>query len=150
MLIALLLVGAGCGGDLGTHVNVAPSAESKLDDIMEAVDRLNSEIGEDVYALRIVDSEDRIDGEVIVRVTEELGLNDAHQVRIGNTKKTREGVVVRIDPRATASAIAHELGHAAGLSHVDDRDNLMYFATSSTRWGLSEEQLQHLRALADP
>ncbi len=145
MFTSAILLGACGANDTSTHVNVAPSAEAKMDDIMEAVEKLNELIGEETYSVHAVDSEQRIDGEVILRGTTELGESDAHEIRIGNTKKTRDGVIVRIDPRATPSAIAHELGHAAGLKHVDDVANLMYRATAPHRWGLNEDQLELLR-----
>lgn len=145
MFASLILLGACGANDTSTHVNVAPSAEAKMEEVLEAVEKLNEMIGEETYSVRAVDSEERVDGEVILRGTTELGESAAHEVRIGNTKKTRDGVVVRIDPRATPSAIAHELGHAAGLKHVDDPTNLMYRATAPNRWGLNEEQLEVLR-----
>jgi hypothetical protein len=144
LLLTVLLLSA-CADDTSTRVNVAPSAEPKMDDILEAVERLNREIGEDTYALQAVDSEERVDGVVIIRASEELGRSDEQAIRIGNTKKTHEGVVVRIVALATPSAIAHELGHAAGLSHVDDPTNLMYPVTAPNRWGLNEDQLEILR-----
>lgn len=145
IIFCSILLGA-CGQtDTSTHVNVAPSAEAKMDDILVAVEKLNEKIGEETYTVHAVDSEERVDGEVILRGSTELGESSAHEVRIGNTKKTRDGIVVRIDPRATASAIAHELGHAAGLKHVDDPTNLMYRATAPNRWGLNEDQLELLR-----
>jgi hypothetical protein len=134
-----------CGYDTSTIVNVAPSAEEKLGDIVDAVDRLNQRIGMDTYTIQTVDSEEKIDGQVIIRCAPELGENSAHETRVGNTQKTHDGVVVRIAKRATPSAIAHELGHAAGLEHVNDETNLMYRVTAPTRWGLNEEQLSRLR-----
>ncbi len=142
------LVGA-CGYDTSTIVNVAPSADTKMDDIAEAVERLNALLGEELYVLQSVDSEERIDGEIVIRGVDELEKKRPLETRIGNTKKTRKGVVVRIVPRATPSAIAHELGHAAGLSHVEDPSNLMFRETAPARFLLNEEQLEYLRAQGD-
>jgi predicted Zn-dependent protease len=136
-----------CAYDTSTIVNVAPSAEDKLDAIQEAVVRLNERIGMDTYTVQSVDSEDKIDGQVVIRCTQELGENGSHETRVGNTQKTRDGVLIRIAKRATPSAIAHELGHAAGLEHVNDEKNLMYRVTAPDHWGLNEEQLSHLREL---
>jgi hypothetical protein len=136
-----------CSADTSTRINVAPSAADKMDEILVAVDRLNDEIGMDVYSLQTVDSEDAIDGEVIVRSQLDLGENSLHETRVGRTKKTHDGVVVRIARTARACAIAHELGHAAGLEHVDDPTNLMYRITAANRWGLNSSQLTRLRAM---
>jgi len=136
-----------CSYDTSTRINVAPSAADKMDEILFAVDRLNDEIGMDVYSLQTVDSEDAIDGEVIVRSQLDLGENSLHETRVGRTKKTHDGVVVRIARTARACAIAHELGHAAGLEHVDDPTNLMYRITAANRWGLNASQLTQLRAM---
>lgn len=145
-LILLWGVLGACGYDTSTVVNVAPSAEEKTEDIVDAVERLNELIGDPLYVVRAVDSEDRIDGEIVIRSVEELTRSNPHETRIGNTKKTPKGVVVRIVSRATPSAIAHELGHAAGLSHVEDQDNLMFRETAPDRFLLNEEQLAYLRA----
>jgi hypothetical protein len=142
--LLFLALGA-CAHDASTVVNVAPSAEPKMEEIAEAVERLNQQTGEETFVLRVVDSEERVDGEVILRGTRDLGKASAHEVRIGNTKRTREGVIVRIVLYATASAIAHELGHAAGLKHVDDSDNLMFRETAPNRWALNADQLTLLR-----
>ncbi len=136
-----------CSYDTSTRINVAPSAADKMDEILVAVDRLNEEIGMDVYSVQTVDSEDAIDGQVIVRAQAELGENSLHETRIGRTQKTHDGVVVRIARAARACAIAHELGHAAGLEHVDDPTNLMYRVTAANRWGLNSSQLTKLRAM---
>ena len=136
-----------CSCDTSTRINVAPSAADKMDEILVAVERLNEEIGMDVYSVQTVDSEDVIDGQVIVRCQAELGRNSAHQTRVGRTKKTHDGVIVRIASVASACAIAHELGHAAGLEHVDDPTNLMYGVTAADRWGLNSSQLALLRTM---
>ncbi len=145
MRFFLLWALGACGYDTSTVVNVAPSADAKTEDIVEAVERLNELIGEALYVVRAVDSEDRIDGEIVVRVAD-LEKTNPHETRIGNTKKTHKGVVVRIVTRATPSAIAHELGHAAGLSHVEDQDNLMFRETAPERFLLNDAQLDYLRA----
>lgn len=137
-----------CGSyDTSTRINVAPSAAEKMDEILAAVDRLNEEIGMDVYSVQTVDSENAIDGQVILRAELDLGENSLHETRVGRTKKTHDGVVVRIARTARACAIAHELGHAAGLEHVDDPTNLMYRITAANRWGLNSSQLARLRAM---
>ena len=136
-----------CSYDTSTRINVAPSALDEMSEILVAVDRLNEEIGMNVYSVQSVDSEAAIDGEVIVRCQVELGENNAHETRIGRTSKTREGVIIRVTRTAGACAIAHELGHAAGLEHVDDPTNLMYRVAAANRWGLNQSQLARLRTM---
>ncbi len=48
-------------------------------------------------------------------------------------------VSVALSSAATKAAIAHELGHAAGLDHVDDSNNLMYYRPVA--WVLTPEQI---------
>lgn len=43
-----------------------------------------------------------------------------------------------------AQTFAHELGHALGLEHVDQRENLMFTGTSPGRSGLTKAQLAHV------
>ena len=136
---------SGCIYDTSTVVNVAPSAQAKLGEIRVAVTRLNQQIGDETYIVQSVDSEARIDGEMIVRCTDALEKHAAHETRVGNTHKTRAGVVVTIAENASACAIAHEFGHAAGLEHVSDETNLMYRVTAPTRWHLNSAQLDQLR-----
>ena len=47
---------------------------------------------------------------------------------------------------ASIGLVAHELGHALGLEHVDDADNLMY-AHSST-FELRDDQLEKVDRVA--
>lgn len=144
--IGLLLAAlAGCADDLSTDVNVAPSAERKMDAVLKAVDRLNAQLGEEIYTVRTVSSEQRIDGEVVLRVVGDLGMPNAFERRVGHTDRTARGVIVNIIPSATPASIAHELGHAAGLVHVDDVTNLMYPVTIPTRWSLNAHQIEGLR-----
>jgi hypothetical protein len=118
---------------------VAPSAEPAMDAIGEAIDRLNGMDGRPLFFIGgMAEDGDRIDDRVIIRAgTPKHGFE-------ATTERFRRGVVITIRPGADARTIAHELVHAAGLGHVDDPENLMYWKTDGD-WLLEEWQLDELR-----
>ena len=136
LIYACVVLSSACA-DISTRVNVAPSAMGKFDDISTAIEQLNAIVKTDAYTLDLTVHERRADNEVVVRGREELG----QRVRGLCTRELR-GIVVLVTPDSSALQVAHELGHAARLKHVDDRSNLMH--PQAQRWGLTEAQIDKI------
>jgi len=121
--LALALLMAGCAADFGTVVNVGPSAERHIDKIVAAVDEMNGLLGHKVFSVRMVDSDEMIDDQVIVRH------RDAPFRRGGLTALTHitsSGLVISMRSTCNARCFLHELGHAGGLMHSKDPKNAMF------------------------
>lgn len=58
-------------------------------------------------------------------------------------------IYMRDDGADTMQTLAHELGHALGLEHVDEQDNLMYPIGIEGRSVLSTRQIRRARAVAN-
>ena len=127
--------------DVCHHVSIAPSARPLAGAIFMAIDRLNSKVPDQPWTADFVDSEEWRDGEVVIRL--DPGLK-SRTGSIGWTHNTARGVMTLLMPTVHERDIAHELGHAAGLAHVDDEENLMY-AWSDGGWGLTDEQISALQ-----
>jgi hypothetical protein len=143
-IVLAFLTLSGCYPDVGTVVNVGPSAEHRIEEIAQGVDDMNEVVGYDVFTLRIVDSDERIDGEIVVRHRDEAF---DHPKQSGHTERTVGGVIIEMLDRCNARCLMHELGHAAGLEHVDDEENMMF-----KRWGsvlLTESQKRKILMLDD-
>ncbi len=144
-MVAVVAVSlAACGIDEGHIVNVAPSAQGQMELIEETVDRLNDMAGSEMWWVRPVDHERRLDGEIIVRQDSGVRVTDTDIVA-GKTERTRKGVIIRIAANSSVRAFAHELGHAGGLGHVGDKGNLMYRRAEPGEWTLTEQQLDDIR-----
>ncbi len=140
VVLAAVLLASGCGEQTTTRIVTAPSAASRYEDIREAVDRLNEEVGEEVFTLGVASGEGPVDGYAVVRVVDQL----AGEEQTGSTWRDSKGVVIRILPTTSTVQIAHEFGHAAGLKHVPYRVNLMF--ARARNWRLTDEQRRALIA----
>lgn len=120
MLFALLTTAC---YDVSTCVNVAPSAHSLSFRIERAVLKLNLMLGYQLYYIDYVNSERRVNNEIIVR--KKLKLSDK---AVGMCQLTSRGVIVDLLAESQEIHIAHELCHAMGLEHSPLEDNLMYYA----------------------
>lgn len=147
--LALLLALFGtpaCSTDHSTRINIAPSAAQHAEAIAEAVDWLNAQVGYERFTVAVVDSSERIDGEVIVRGVPAGGIAGSRGSRAyGETQNTKRGVIVRLTADADAQTAAHELVHAAGLGHVSDPTNLMGPRNPEREWKLEQWQLDEIR-----
>lgn len=140
----LLALASACAEDVATAINVAPSAEAHWPALLEAVDRVHAETGREVFTLAAIGDAERRDGEIVVRGTDSLGKSARGYPIRANTTSTRDGVIVRLTPAATAHVVAHELLHAAGLEHVDEPGNIMFDDAAGVGWKLEEWQAEAL------
>jgi hypothetical protein len=145
LALALVFV-VSCAPELetSTHLAIAPSAEANTDAILEARDALNAAVGIEVFTVHAVDSEGMREGEAV------LGAGECSSpYAVACTFHTPHGVAIHLRGKASARTLAHELGHAAGLEHVDDPANLMFpEAPETDAWTLNAEQLEQLRKAA--
>lgn len=141
-IVLAILTLPGCYLDVATVVNVSPSAEHKMDAIFGGVDIMNEQLERDVFTVRSVDSSEARDGEIVVRFRDEPFKVKA---QTADTERRTHGVIISVMDRCTALCIAHELGHAAGLEHVEDEDNMMH-----VYWGhtyLTDDQKESILLL---
>lgn len=136
-LFGLLLTACDTSG----HINVAPSAHHLEDRIRAAADQLNEEAGDLVFTVELVNSEDRINNQIVLRSAPR---GDGEDVG-GHTSLRVFGSVINIAPDAPTRAIAHELCHGKGLKHVNDTRNLMTDQYVPNDWTLTKDQLDQLR-----
>jgi len=125
--LALLVFVTGCYLDVGTVVNVSPDAEGHVDAIAEGIEIMNDVLGHDVYRMQIAESGAQIDEEIVVRHHEGKFNIDKETAQ---TERNRRGVIIRMRDKCNALCFAHELGHAGGLHHEADPENMMF-----VRWG---------------
>lgn len=144
-VVLALMLASGCAADFGTVVNVGPSAERHVEKIAEAVDEMNGLLGHEVFSVRMVDSDEMVDGQVIVR----------HQVgafrvnALARTHLTRRGIAIYVRDVCDARCVLHELGHAGGLvKHSKDPKNTMFPAARGAAY-LTERQISRVLVLAD-
>lgn len=125
-----------------TDLAIAPSAEMHTEAILEAVDRLNAELGELRYTVRSIHSE-RMHGNLALIISEPCPV--AKMVAC-TLRMAGGGVLIRLPAHhVDARVIAHEMGHSAGLDDVDERDNLMFRMDAGGSWKLEGWQLDDIR-----
>jgi hypothetical protein len=136
--LPILLI-ASCALDASTNVYVAPSAKRALPNVLSAAYVLNQALGLEAFEVRLAPSESRVNGSIIVRLIDVNHFGcDPKGCIIGTCQQTSKGVIVKLTRGARALDIAHELGHATGLRHSLDPQNLMFYAAE--HGNLTEDQ----------
>lgn len=138
----LLATLAGCYPDVATEVNVSPEAEHMIDEIVSGVDEMNGLLGREIFTVRMVDSNARRDEEIVIRYHPEPFKIPA---QAAEAESTSVGVIISMQDRCTSRCVMHEIGHAAGLGHVRDKENTMNIV-----WGhakLTEDQKESILML---
>ena len=136
-VVSFALMSVGCAEQVTTTIAVGPSAASRYALIREAVDAVNDEIGEDVFELITVSSDRPSHDWAPVVLVDEMADGVGAEC-----ERTRDGMRIRFTARTKLVQLAHEFGHAAGLDHVDDYDNLMF--RGATDLELNGSQRNHL------
>jgi hypothetical protein len=140
-VLALLLVA--CAPDqTSTVIAIHPSAVSKAADIIQAVEDLNTAIGAEVFTVIQLEGYELIEGAAVVRLVERLA---GDETVAGRTFHRAHSLDIVIEPETKPRIIAHELCHAAGLEHVEDDSNLMFYAP--LRVALAATQREYLLGL---
>jgi len=138
--LALALLMSGCAVDFGSVVNVGPSAERHIEKIVEAADEMNGLLGYDVFSVRMVDSDEMIDGQVIVR---HRGSPFTVPSTLARTVLTRSGIAIYVRDVCDERCFLHELGHAGGLMHSSDPKNTMFNKVTGAAY-LTDSQINRV------
>lgn len=138
-LALMLLLFSGCyHKPTSCEIYIAPSAESKTEQIVEAAQWWNRTEGKTICTVSATDSEVARDGVVVIRQVSRPLLREG---TLASTRWQEPGnlIWVTLGQATTVQALAHELGHCMGLDHEGDLKNLMY-PISGDRWDLTPEQ----------
>lgn len=141
-IVLALLLASGCAADFGTVVNVGPSAERHIEEIADAVDEMNGLLGYKVFSVRMVDSDEMIDDQVIVRHRDAPFRRES---AAAFTRLTSFGLVISMRDTCNERCFLHELGHAGGLMHSSDPKNTMFHEVGAAY--LTERQINRVLLL---
>jgi hypothetical protein len=109
-----------CQPQTTTRIAISPSARPYLATILAGRNKLNAELNSDTFTVHEVDSDRVRDGEAVVIVD----VTACAEGELACTLNAPDGVTIWLaTTQLTPRIVAHELGHAAGLEHVPDKDN---------------------------
>jgi hypothetical protein len=138
----LALTYGGCAEDVTTKIAVGPSASVRYHLVQRAVDEINEEIGEEVFELVAITGDAPSHDWAPIVIVDQLDEGVGAEVR-----HHRDGLQIRITMRTNVVQLAHEFGHAAGLEHIRDHNNLMFRSADELK--LNEMQRAYLRDMRE-
>lgn len=142
--LAAALACSGCAStDTSGEIYIAPSAQHYTEEILNAAEALNQQVGAEAYTVTITDSEEWRDEAIVIRGVKELA-NKRREATSARTYRRGHGILIELSTASNMPfLIAHELTHAAGLKHTKDPDNLLFRAPST--YALTPSQIEEIR-----